>query len=161
MLTSLMMDNKHSARQTIERMIADWDRAYADSNPHGIVGHFVPQEHQRVEECRQAWEGVMDWTEDQQAHTTIREFCFDGIHATVIAEQTRRFCFRHPLPTYALGGRVLLAYLSRFVFVEHESSRLEWNSTPEGWLCASEKRLSYRLRVQRRTSMAKREQSVL
>jgi len=148
------MDDEHSVRRTIEQMIADWDTAYADSNPNGIIGHFVPQEQRRVEKCRQAWACVMAWTEDAKAHSTIREFCLHDETVTVVAEQTRSFCFRRPLPTFALGGRVLLGWLSRFLFVEREVSRFGWRKTPEGWLCASEKRLSYRLRIRRRTPAA-------
>lgn len=80
------MDDEHSARQTIEQMIADWDTAYADRNPNGIIGHFMPTEQWRVEKCRQAWAGVMAWTEDAKAHSTIREFCLHGETVTVVAE---------------------------------------------------------------------------
>lgn len=152
-----MLDDEQFVRRTIEQMIADWDTAFADGNPDGMTGHFVPEEPRRVEKCRQAWANVMEWTEDAKAHSTIQEFCFHGEKATVVAEQKRSFCFSRPPSTFALAGWVLLGWFSRFVFVEREVSRSEWRKTPEGWLCEADKRLSYRVRIRRRVLTIKPE----
>lgn len=144
-----MTEEEQTARDAIERMVADWDEAYAQRNAHGMVGHGLPDEPRR-EQVYRAWAVVTDWTEDTTAQSTVHSFRWDGEQVVTVVEQRRSFCFRRPLPEYALPGRLVLGLLARFTFLEREVNRFIWVKTWEGWLCQSEQRLSYRLRLQRR-----------
>ncbi len=145
------MDEEQSAREAVERMIADWDAAFAEGNAQGVVGHCLPNDAQH-EDCHRRWALVMDWMEDAAAHSTIQQFRLHEGRVTMVVETRRSFCYCRPLPEYAPLGRALLGFVARFVFAEREVSRLVWVNTQEGWLCQSEKRLSYRVRMRRRAA---------
>ena len=144
------MDNEQSVRQLIEQMLTDWDNAFVQQNAQGILGHCVPRTRQQEEALYNGWKLFMFWIEDATAQTTLKQFHFNGTQATVVVEQQRSFCFRRPQPSYAPLGRALVGLASKFVIVERDIKRTEWNQTQEGWLCQSEKKLSYLLRIRRR-----------
>ena len=141
---------EQDARRAIESIISGWDTAYSEGSPHGILGHYVPDDRRRGEQSHQSWRVVMDWIEEASARSTLSLFRLDGARASATVEQCRRFSFRRPKPSFAPLGRGVLGWLSRLVFVEREVSRVSWVKTGEGWLCQSEERLSYHVRVKRR-----------
>jgi hypothetical protein len=104
-----MTEEEQSARDSIERMVADWDEAYTERNAHGLIGHGLPDDPRR-EQVYRVWAAVTDWTEDTTAQSTIQQFCWDEEQAVTVVEQRRSFCFRRPLPEYALPGRVVLQH---------------------------------------------------
>lgn len=141
------MNEEETARQTIEKKIADWDLAYTQKDIYGYLGHCIPESAESEQRCLQAWANIMSNSEMLDSKSVVRKFILEGNQAKVVTHVKQMMVVIQPQGPIR---KILFGWLTRFVFVNNDIRHSTWVKTAEGWLCQSDETVSTKVRVQRK-----------